>query len=176
MVEENLIKTQLIQAEQTSECSRNAARDAFQKLRSRPYLRPILNGLESIEKVIKHLKENGEDEWVINGYHGVAGSFISCNNSDMELAVSVALGNKIFHHIVGSANVAKKLLYWMNLLKLPGEANFMALDILIVQDFTYPQSRNAKALIELVKFPDQLELAYKVYKLPNFRNIKMING
>ena len=45
-----------------------------------------------------------------------------------------------------------KLLDWMNLLKLPGEANFMALDKLIVQDFTYPQSKNAKALIELVKF------------------------
>ena len=80
----------------------------------------------------------------------------------MDLPVSIAVGKRLFFHIVNSATVATKLQKWMKTLELPGEVDYLPLDKLYVEDFNYPQSKNAAPLINHVVFPDELELAYRV--------------
>ena len=78
------------------------------------------------------------------GYKGVVASHIRCD-SKCELPISVAVGNKLFFHIVSSANVATRILHWKRQLDISGEFNFIPLDKIYVQDFEYPTSKsNAK--------------------------------
>ena len=158
--EYNMIQTQIIERQCELNILRISRNDAFIKLKSKPYIRQIFDGEQSIEKVFQYLRSNNLDQHLIDGYHGMAASFLDCEQN-MELAISVAIGNKMFNHIVTSAYVATNILSWMKKLGLPGEPVFMPMDKLMVYDFTYPDSDNVKPLINLVNFPDQLELAYR---------------
>ena len=160
MAEDNMIRTQIIQEQAELDHLKRSMIDALIKLKSQPYMRQIFDGVQSIEKVFQHLRNNDVDQHLIDGYFGMAASFLDCEKN-LELAISVAIGNKMFNHIVTSANVATQILSWMKKLGLPGEPIFMPLDKLLVYDFTYPESANVKPLINLVLFPEQLELAYR---------------
>ncbi len=102
-----------------------------------------------------------QHQWIIDGYKGIAASHLQCD-SKLHLAVSVALGNKLFSHVVTSANVATAILKWINRLNLPGNYDFIPIDKLKVQDVQYPKSGNLKPLIQCVTYPLDMEIAFKV--------------
>lgn len=155
------ISTLLIRREEDVSLSNRRMREAYSKLRSKPYLRSFLDGINSVQKVMAHLRNTQEDQWVVNGYNGVVADHITCR-PELDLAVSVSLGNKLFAHIVSSANVATKILSWMKKLSLPGETSFLPIDKLYVEHFNCPNSVSAKSMLKLVQFPDELEIVFKV--------------
>lgn len=177
--EYSMIQAQIIRKQAKLDSLKTSKNDALIKLKSKPYMRQIFDGDQSIQKVLQHLRSNNLDQHLIDGYLGMAASFLDCEKK-MELAISVAIGNKMFNHIVTSAYVATQILSWMKKLGFPGEPIFMPLDKLMVHEFTYPEASNVKPLINLVQFPEQLELAYRhlfyrkmlIRDLENFAEIR----
>ena len=102
-----------------------------------------------------------QEGW-IKGYKGVVASHIRCD-SKLELPISVAVGNKLFFHIVSSANVASRILQLQKELNISGEFNFIPLDkIYVDKNFRCPTSKNAKPLLDNIQYPDELEDAFQV--------------
>ena len=91
-------------------------------------------------------------------------SNIQCNPSS-HLAISVAVGNKLFSHIVTTAKVATRILYWKNKLEIRGEFNFIPLDKILVNEFDYPKSKNIKPLLQMIEYPQELTRAFQVIYL-----------
>ena len=102
-----------------------------------------------------------EERMVLDGYKGVVASLVS-SHPGLELAVSVALGSKLFFHIVSTAFVATKILNLKNKLGISGEFNFIPMDKIMTRQFEYPKSNHAVPLFEHVSYPQELERAFKV--------------
>ena len=102
-----------------------------------------------------------QERWIVTGYKGVLASHVECR-SKLELPISVAIGNKIFYHIVESANVANRILYWKKHLDISGEFNFIPLDKIYVEDVEYPTSKIATPLLGKIQYPKELQPAFRV--------------
>ena len=160
---------QLIQAQEAINDANEKLKETLGALQSKPYLRPLLEGITSVEKVINHLRQTREEicthkvncQRVIEEYRGVVGNNFSYEKQ-FELAINVILGNKVFNHVTDSAMVAQQILWWMKKLNLPGEVNFMPIDKLLVKNFDRPTSKNVKPLQELVEYPQDLDSVFKV--------------
>eukprot|EP00093_Oithona_nana_P011159 11159.XXX_15021_12941_1 [CDS] Oithona nana genome sequencing. len=159
---------QLIQAQEAINDANEKLKETLGALQSKPYLRPLLEGITSVEKVINHLRQTREEtcthkvncQRVIEEYRGVVGNNFSYEKQ-FELAINVILGNKVFNHVTDSAMVAQQILWWMKKLNLPGEVNFMPIDKLLVKNFDRPTSKNVKPLQELVEYPQDLDSVFK---------------
>ncbi|KOB78050.1 Structural maintenance of chromosomes smc3 [Operophtera brumata] len=103
---------------------------------------PILNGRDSVRKVLETFQERG-GEWakIATQYFG-----------------PVTAGNRLFHHIVESDTVGTKILKEMNRQSLPGEVTFMPLNRLQVRDMVYPNDNMQKTRSELMEQIGTLEL------------------
>ena len=162
---------QLIKAQEAVNDANEKLKETLGALQSKPHLRPLLEGITSVEKIINHLRSLTREEKscthkvdcqkVIEEYRGVVGNNFSYPKH-LELALSVTLGNKVFNHVTDSAAVAQQILWWMKKLNLPGEASFMPIDKLLVKNFERPTSKNVKPLQELVEYPQELDPVFKV--------------
>lgn len=117
--------------------------------------KPILNGRDSVRKVLDTFEEKG-GEWskIARAYYGPVIENFSCEQA-IYTAVEVTAGNRLFHHIVESDVVGTKILKEMNKQNLPGEVTFMPLNRLQVKDMTYPNdnvSRNYKPFELLCRY------------------------
>ena len=109
----------LIKTQEAVNDANTKVQETIGKLKSRPHLRSLIQGIESVEKVMEHLRQTPEDhcrhkvscERVLNEYHGIVGNLLSYE-AEVELALNVTLGNKVFNHITDSAAVAQQILYW----------------------------------------------------------------
>ena len=165
---EKSLRPQLIQAQEAVHDINQKLSDTMSALKSKPHLRPLVEGIASVEKVIAHLKSNHHQcshkvncSKVIEEYHGVVGNLLSYEKQ-FELALNVTLGNKVFNHVTDSAVVAQQILWWMKQLNLPGEVTFMPMDKLLIKDFDFPTSKNVKPLQEMVEYPTRLDPVFKV--------------
>lgn len=110
---------------------------ADQQLRSMAG-KPILNGRDSVRKVLDTFKSRGGREAEIaRNYYGLVIENFDCEKS-IYTAVEVTAGNRLFHHIIDSDKVGTQILKEMNRQKLPGEVTFMPLNRLNVREMTYP--------------------------------------
>ena len=75
-------------------------------------------------------------------------SHIICK-SKLDLAVSVALGNKLFFHIVASANVATRILYWKKKLEIQGQSWQNVFERAIFQTLWKPDCCTTSLFLEL---------------------------
>ncbi|XP_028166912.1 structural maintenance of chromosomes protein 3-like, partial [Ostrinia furnacalis] len=100
--------------------------------------KPILNGRDSVRKVLETFQERG-GEWakIATQYYGPVIENFTCDKT-IYTAVEVTAGNRLFHHIVESDTVGTKILKEMNRQSLPGEVTFMPLNRLQVRDMVYP--------------------------------------
>ncbi|PSN38343.1 Structural maintenance of chromosomes protein 3 [Blattella germanica] len=102
--------------------------------------KPILNGRDSVRKVLETFRERGGSAGEIaNSYYGPVIENFDCEKS-IYTAVEVTAGNRLFHHIVDSDKVGTQILKEMNRQKLPGEVTFMPLNRLHVKEQNYPQT------------------------------------
>lgn len=139
---------------------REALASAHAKLRSKAYMRPLMEGAESVSKVLDHLQETQKDLWVIEGVHGQVGYMLDCE-AKLHVALSVTMGNRLFNFVVSTAHVASRILYWMKKLHLPGEVHFMPLDKLMSTGHKMVRIENARPLLDLVTFPTGMEKVFE---------------
>ncbi|XP_077294987.1 structural maintenance of chromosomes 3 [Arctopsyche grandis] len=123
--------------------------------------KPILNGRDSVRKVLDTFEERG-GEWakIAKAYYGPVIENFSCEKT-IYTAVEVTAGNRLFHHIVESDVVGTKILKEMNKQNLPGEVTFMPLNRLQVRDMVYPQDNNAIAMVNKLKYDAKYAKAMK---------------
>ncbi|PNI81755.1 SMC3 isoform 2 [Pan troglodytes] len=107
----------------------------------------ILNGIDSINKVLDHFRRKGINQHVQNGYHGIVMNNFECEPA-FYTCVEVTAGNRLFYHIVDSDEVSTKILMEFNKMNLPGEVTFLPLNKLDVRDTAYPET-NQRSLQSL---------------------------
>uniref|UniRef100_A0A8C9Z1J8 Structural maintenance of chromosomes protein n=1 Tax=Sander lucioperca TaxID=283035 RepID=A0A8C9Z1J8_SANLU len=99
----------------------------------------ILNGIDSINKVLEHFRRKGINQHVINGYHGIVMNNFECEPA-FYTCVEVTAGTRLFYHIVETDEVSTKILMEFNKMNLPGEVTFLPLTKLDVRDTAYPET------------------------------------
>ncbi|KAK6174533.1 hypothetical protein SNE40_017790 [Patella caerulea] len=119
----------------------------------------LLNGIDSVNKVLQELKEQGRMD-VVNGYHGILIETFDCEKTFFT-CVEVTAGTRLFHHVVDTDKTGTKILQEMNRMKLPGEVTFMPLNRLDARDTTYPQSADAIPMIKKLTYSDTYSAAIK---------------
>ncbi|KAJ8673058.1 hypothetical protein QAD02_004319 [Eretmocerus hayati] len=120
----------------------------------------ILNGLDSVRKVLKTFSENPEMEGDLSNYHGLVIENFECDKK-IYLAVEVTAGNRLFHHIVGTDRYGTKILKEMNNQSLPGDVTFMPLNRLHERDINYPQTDDARSMLSMLEYDKKHEKALK---------------
>lgn len=123
--------------------------------------RPILNGRDSVRKVLDNLLERGgPNAEIARAYYGPVIENFSCDKT-IYTAVEVTAGNRLFHHIVDSDRVGTQILKEMNKLKLPGEVTFMPLNRLQVKVHDYPDDPDSIPMILKLKYEKQYDKALR---------------
>ncbi|RWS27390.1 structural maintenance of chromosomes protein 3-like protein 2, partial [Leptotrombidium deliense] len=121
----------------------------------------ILNGRDSVRKVLQLFKEKGGHfEQITRNYYGMLIENFDCAK-EFYTAVEMTAGNKLFHHIVENDKVGTKILQEMNRLKLPGEVTFMPLNRLYVKDISYPETQDAIPMISRLQYDPKIEVTIK---------------
>ncbi|KAL3863460.1 hypothetical protein ACJMK2_005214 [Sinanodonta woodiana] len=120
----------------------------------------ILNGINSVQKVIQSFQEQGKHPELVGGYHGVL-----IENFEVEktffTCVEVTAGSRLFHHVVDTDKIGTKILQEMNRLHMPGEVTFMPLNRLDNRDTHYPETNDAIPMISKLKYGDKFSPAMK---------------
>ncbi|XP_037041276.1 structural maintenance of chromosomes protein 3 [Bradysia coprophila] len=123
--------------------------------------RPILNGRDSVRKVLESFVERGgPNADIAKAYYGPVIENFSCDKT-IYTAVEVTAGNRLFHHIVESDRVGTQILKEMNKLKLPGEVTFMPLNRLQVKIHDYPDDPDSIPMISKLKYEDKYDKALR---------------
>ena len=123
--------------------------------------KPILNGRDSVRKVLQAFKERGGNyAKIADAYYGLVIENFECEQS-IYTAVEVTAGNRLFHHIVESDKVGTAILKEMNKQRLPGEVTFMPLNRLHVRRIDYPQTKDAIAMVSKLEYEDCYDKALR---------------
>lgn len=120
----------------------------------------ILNGIDSINKVLENFGRKGINPHVINGYHGIVMNNFECDPA-FYTSVEVTAGNRLFYHIVESDEVSTKILMEFNKQNFPGEVTFLPLNKLDVRDTAYPETNDAIPMISKLRYIQRFDKAYK---------------
>ncbi|XP_069467872.1 structural maintenance of chromosomes protein 3 [Ambystoma mexicanum] len=120
----------------------------------------ILNGIDSINKVLEHFRRKGINQHVMNGYHGIVMNNFECEPA-FYTCVEVTAGNRLFYHIVESDDVSTKILMEFNKMNLPGEVTFLPLNKLDVRDTAYPETNDAIPMISKLRYNARFDKAFK---------------
>ncbi|XP_023021043.1 structural maintenance of chromosomes 3 [Leptinotarsa decemlineata] len=124
---------------------------ADQQLRSMAG-KPILNGRDSVAKVLKtFIDRGGREAEIARHYHGPVIENFDCEKS-IYTAVEVTAGNRLFHHVVDTDIIGTQILKEMNRQKLPGEVNFMPLNRLNVREQDYPEDSDAIPMVSKLQY------------------------
>ncbi|AWP05970.1 putative structural maintenance of chromosomes protein 3 [Scophthalmus maximus] len=119
----------------------------------------ILNGIDSINKVLEHFRRKGINQHVINGYHGIVMNNFECEPA-FYTCVEVTAGTRLFYHIVETDEVSTKILMEFNKMNLPGEVTFLPLTKLDVRDTAYPETN----IDQLMNQMQQIETQQRKFK------------
>ncbi|ESO00959.1 hypothetical protein HELRODRAFT_157320 [Helobdella robusta] len=120
----------------------------------------LLNGIDSIQRVLQFFQDNKKYQEVVDGYFGTLIENFECDKTFFT-AVEVTAGNRLFHHIVDNDRTGTKILQEMNRLRLPGEITFMPLNRLEVQETYYPETSDAIPMIEKLTYEPKYDRAIK---------------
>uniref|UniRef100_A0A673HA70 Structural maintenance of chromosomes protein 3 n=1 Tax=Sinocyclocheilus rhinocerous TaxID=307959 RepID=A0A673HA70_9TELE len=120
----------------------------------------ILNGIDSINKVLEHFRRKGINQHVINGYHGIVMNNFECEPA-FYTCVEVTAGTRLFYHIVETDEVSTKILMEFNKMNLPGEVTFLPLSKLDVRDTAYPETNDAIPMISKLRYSQTFDKAFK---------------
>jgi len=120
----------------------------------------ILNGRDSVRKVLQSFKDKGQNSSISNAYHGQLIENFDCSK-DFYTCVEMTAGNKLFHHIVDNDKVGTKILTEMNRLKLPGEVTFMPINRLNAKDINFTENPDANPMISVMRYDKKFEVVMK---------------
>uniref|UniRef100_T1JG50 Structural maintenance of chromosomes protein n=1 Tax=Strigamia maritima TaxID=126957 RepID=T1JG50_STRMM len=121
----------------------------------------ILNGRDSVRKVLKSFKDNGGALGEIaSKYHGLLIESFECDKT-IYTAVEVTAGNKLFYHVVEADSIGTQILKEMNRQRLPGEVTFMPLNRMTDRVVSYPNTSDAIPMITKLTYEQKFEKAMK---------------
>ncbi|KAL8587035.1 Structural maintenance of chromosomes protein 3 [Nucella lapillus] len=153
----------LWRTESSLQQSLNAAREELQKkeqaLRSLTG-KALLNGIDSVNRVLQSFKEQDRFPDVEAGYHGVMIEVFDCEKTFFT-CVEVTAGTRLFHHIVDTDKTGTRILQEMNRLGLAGEVTFMPLNRLDARDTRYPDTTEVIPMISKLTYKDVYAPAMK---------------
>lgn len=122
--------------------------------------KPILNGRDSVRKVLDTFRERRDMAQEVSSYYGPVIENFDCDKS-IYTAVEVTAGNRLFHHIVETDKFGTKILKEMNNQQLPGEVTFMPLNRLHVKVIDYPQTSDAIPMISKLNYDPKYDRALR---------------
>ncbi|THK32939.1 structural maintenance of chromosomes protein 3 [Diachasma alloeum] len=122
--------------------------------------KPILNGRDSVRRVLETFKERPDMAHEVNSYYGPVIENFDCDKS-VYMAVEVTAGNRLFHHIVETDKFGTKILKEMNNQRLPGEVTFMPLNRLHVKTIDYPDTSDAIPMISKLNYDAKYDRAMR---------------
>lgn len=123
--------------------------------------RTLLQGIESIKYLINQFQTEKKNLDLVEGYHGLLIDNIECDKS-LFTAVETSVASRLFYHIVETDSVAMRLLKQMNQQKLQGEANYLPLNVLKLDNSVkYPTTNEAIPLINKLKYEAKVDKAVK---------------
>ncbi|XP_015518087.1 structural maintenance of chromosomes protein 3 [Neodiprion pinetum] len=122
--------------------------------------KPILNGRDSVRKVLDTFRERRDMAHEVSSYYGPVIENFDCDKS-IYTAVEVTAGNRLFHHIVETDKFGTKILKEMNNQQLPGEVTFMPLNRLHVKVIDYPQTSDAIPMISKLNYDPKYDRALR---------------
>ncbi|XP_015607337.1 structural maintenance of chromosomes protein 3 [Cephus cinctus] len=122
--------------------------------------KPILNGRDSVRKVLDTFRERRDMAHEVSSYYGPVIENFDCDKS-VYMAVEVTAGNRLFHHIVETDKFGTKILKEMNNQRLPGEVTFMPLNRLHVKAIDYPQTGDAIPMISRLNYDPKYDRALR---------------
>ncbi|KAK7110449.1 structural maintenance of chromosomes protein 3-like [Littorina saxatilis] len=120
----------------------------------------LLNGIDSVKKVLQSFREQGKHLDVVAGYHGILIEVFDCEKTFFT-CVEVTAGTRLFHHIVDTDKTGTRILSEMNRLGLAGEVTFMPLNRLDARDTTYPDTTDAIPMISKLTYQEPFAPAMK---------------
>jgi len=120
----------------------------------------ILNGINSVQKVLQTFRERGINADLCDGYYGTLIGMFDCDKT-FYTCVEVTAGSRLFHHVVDSDRTGTAILQEMNKQRLPGEVTFMPLNRLDNRDTKYPETNDAIPMISKLRFNDMYGPALK---------------
>ncbi|CAL1533668.1 unnamed protein product [Lymnaea stagnalis] len=120
----------------------------------------LLNGIDSIQKVLQSFREQNKYPEVIDGFHGLLIEAFECEKV-YYTCVEVTAGSRLFHHIVDTDRTGTILLKEMNRLHLAGEVTFMPLNRLENRDTYYPNNPDAVPMIKNLNYDPIFDPAMK---------------
>ena len=116
---------------------------------------PFIIGGESMREILSLTDE-------CTGFHGFVGELFQ-SDPNLNTAISVVLGSRLYFIVVDSAALGHKLLKEMKKTQLPGEVSFLALDklkVLPIPDAP-EDNRNAKPLLDLIQFEEKFSSVFQ---------------
>ncbi|XP_025093657.1 structural maintenance of chromosomes protein 3-like [Pomacea canaliculata] len=120
----------------------------------------LLNGIDSVNKVLQNFRDQNKFPDVVAGYHGILIEVFDCEKTFFT-CVEVTAGTRLFHHIVDTDKTGTQILKEMNRLGLAGEVTFMPLNRLDNRDTHYPDTSDAIPMISKLKFDELFAPAMK---------------
>lgn len=121
----------------------------------------ILNGRDSVRKVLEIFKERGGSQAILaKQYYGQVIENFDCDES-IQTAVEVTAGGRMFFHIVESDKIGTQILKEINNQNLPGEVTFMPLNRLTARHIKYPQSKDAIPMVNKLNYESHLDKAMR---------------
>ncbi|XP_025424410.1 structural maintenance of chromosomes protein 3-like [Sipha flava] len=121
----------------------------------------ILNGRDSVRKVLDIFKERGGSQAILaKQYYGQVIENFDCDES-IQTAVEVTAGGRMFFHIVESDKIGTQILKEINNQNLPGEVTFMPLNRLTARHIKYPQSKDAIPMVNKLNYESHLDKAMR---------------
>ncbi|XP_064600089.1 structural maintenance of chromosomes protein 3-like [Liolophura sinensis] len=120
----------------------------------------ILNGIDSVQKVLQTFRDTGKYPELTDGYYGVMIENMDCDKT-FYTCVEVTAGNRLFHHIVDTDKTGTRILQEMNRQRLPGEVTFMPLNRLDGRDTKYPDTNDAIPMLSKLTYEPQFDRAIK---------------
>ncbi|CAH1784036.1 unnamed protein product [Owenia fusiformis] len=120
----------------------------------------VLNGIDSVHKVLNMFRDRGMNQETLDGYHGIMIENFDCDKTFFT-CVEVTAGNRLFHHIVDTDKFGTKILTEMNRMRLPGEVTFMPLNRLATSDTRYPESSDAIPMYHKLNFRPEFDKVMK---------------
>lgn len=123
--------------------------------------KPILNGRDSVRKVLDtFLRNGGKDAEIVKSYYGLVIENFDCEKA-IYTAVEITAGNRLFYHVVESDKVGTLILKEMNRQKLPGEVNFIPLNTITSKNYTYPTTSDAIPMVSKLNYDPKFEPVMK---------------
>jgi structural maintenance of chromosome 3 (chondroitin sulfate proteoglycan 6) len=147
-----VLRSSLLSSSQTLQSLKNDREEIRAKKNRDPRMRQLIKGTESMLNIL------GEDDSATSGYYGVVAASFE-NDSTLDRAISVVLGQRLYFMIVKSAAIGSKLCKIMRNRKLEGEVNFIALDKLHNRPspaFPAVCEKRARPILQCIKYTEEI--------------------